>query len=170
MNPDSQQVLDSVDAEDRVIGTVRRGDVFRLEANFRVAHLFLFNDRSEILLQRLAASRERHPGRWGSSVAAYLNSGESYWEAILRRTREELGISLESPAALGKTSMADRGCTKCITAFSARRSGLLAVDKRHIAEVRFLPVAEVLRDRKAEPRTLTPTFIHLLDLYGASVS
>ena len=162
-------MLASVDAEDRVVGRVRRGDVFRLEANFRVARLFLLSECSELLIQRLADSRKRHQGRWGSSVAAYLISRESYLGAILRRSREELGIGLESPAPLGKTSMADGGCTKFITAFSTRSSGLAAIDTSHIAEVRFVPVAEILRARKDEARTLTPTFIHLLDLYGASV-
>ena len=88
MDGGSQQMLDSVDAKDRVIGRVQRGEVFRLEANFRVADLFFFNDCSELLIQLLGASRKRRQGRWGSSVGAYLNSGESYLDAILRRPRE----------------------------------------------------------------------------------
>ena len=91
MRSTALQLIDSVDSRDRVIGSVTRRDVLRQGANFRVAHLFLFNDNSELLLQRLAASRPRHPGCWGSSVATYVNAAETYQEAIFRRTFEELG-------------------------------------------------------------------------------
>ena len=166
----SQQMLDAVDAADRVVGSVRRADVFDRKANFRVAHLFLFNERGELLLQRLARRRRRHPACWGSSVAAYVNSGETYAEAIARRAREELGIDIQSLEMLGKASMADEGCTKFITLYSGRCNGPLMVDASHISEVRFLAVADVLRVRETEPWNLTPTFVHLLDHYRNEIA
>lgn len=161
----SQQILDAVDEADQVVGTARRADVFRLRTNFRVAHLFLFNQRGEILLQRLAVRRKRHPGCWGSSVAGYVTSGETYAEAIARRSREELGIGVQDLKLLGKTSMSDEGCTKFICAFSGRCEGPLAVDTSHIAEVRFVPVPDVVHARRIEAWNFTPTFVHLVDLY-----
>ena len=161
----SQQVLDAVDGADRVVGSVRRADVFRRKANFRVAHLFLFNQRGEILLQQLASRRRRHPGCWGSSVAAYVTSGEAYREAIFRRAREELGIQVQHLEMLGKTTMRDEGCTKFISVFSGRCNGSFTVDTSHISGVRFLPVADVIRVRELEPWILTPTFVQLLDHY-----
>ena len=161
----SQQVLDAVDETDQVVGTATRADVFRLRTNFRVAHLFLFNQRGELLLQRLAVGRNRHPGCWGSSVAAYVTSGETYGEAIARRTREELGIRVQDLKLLGKTSMADEGCTKFIGAFTGRCEGPLVVETSHIAEVRFVPVPDVVQARRIEAWNFTPTFVHLVDLY-----
>lgn len=163
--PGPQQLLDAVDNEDQVVGSVRRGEVFRLGANFRVAHLFLFNDRSEMLLQRLAPSRSRHPQCWGSSVAAYVNSGESYREAIERRAQQELGVCLERMTLLGKASMSDDKCLKFISLFLASWNGPFTIDTSHISGVRFLPVADILRARKFEPWLFTPTFVHLLDMH-----
>ena len=164
----SQQVLDRVDTGDRVVGSVRRRDVFRQSVNFRVAHLLLFNKRGDLLVQRLAKTRERHPGRWGSSVAAYVASGESYREAIERRTWEELGVQVEFVRLLGKTSMDEAsGCKKFISVFSGCWDGAFAIDDSHISEVRFVPVKEVLRTRKEEPGRLTPTFLHVVDCYLA---
>ena len=165
-----QQILDAVDKEDRVVGSVRRGDVFRVGANFRVAHLFLFNDRSEMLVQRLASSRPRHPGCWGSSVAAYVNSGESCREAIERRAQQELGVLLECVTFLGKTSMSDDKCLKFISLFLGSWHGPLAIDTSHISKIRFLPVADLLRARKSEPWLFTPTFVHLLDMHYDRIS
>ena len=159
-----QQVLDRVDANDLVIGQVSRNDALSVGANFRVAHLFLFNRRSEILLQQLALSRPRHPGCWGSSVAAYVTSGEGYRQAIERRTSEELAVSLEKVC---KTSMPEEGGTKFITLFTAQSDGPFNVDSSHISKLQSLPLADVLRIRHAEPWTFTPTLVQLLDrCYG----
>lgn len=159
------QILDAVDGENCVVGSVRRGEVFRVGANFRVAHLFLLNDESEILLQRLAPTRTRHPLCWGSSVAAYVSAGESYRGAIERRTRQELGVSLNHMAILGTTSMADDKCQKFISLFSGSCSEKINMDRSHIAEVRFFSIASILRAREAEPWSFTPTFVHLLDSF-----
>ena len=169
MRDSARQLLDRVDMRDRVVGSVRRGDVFREGANFRVAHLLLFNGRGEVLLQRLARGRRRHPGRWGSSVAAYVAAGESYEEAIKRRTLEELGVQVDTVEPYGKTLMDEEsGCKKFISLFSGRWDGALQIDPSHISEVQFVAVSEVLRTRDKEPWKLTPTFLHLVDRYLVS--
>ena len=163
--PGPRQILDLVDEDDRVVGSVPRSDVFRQNANFRVAHLFLFNDRSELLIQQLASSRSRHPERWGSSVAAYVSSGESYREAITRRTHQELNVCLDCVTLVGKTTMQDQGCEKFIALFSSTWSGPIAIDRSHISRVRFRPVGDVLRLSETEPWKFTPTFVHLMGVY-----
>src|SRR5579884_4055272 len=97
--------IDSVDHEDHAIGTVPRGEVLRLGANFRTVHVFVFHEE-RLLLQRLSSLRERHPEHWGSSVAAYLHAGETYREAATRRLWEELGLE-GSLHRVGKTRMED---------------------------------------------------------------
>ena len=165
MRSTAAQLIDAVDSRDRVIRSIKRGDALRLGANFRVAHLFLFNDDSELLMQRLAASRPRHPGCWGSSVATYLRSGESYGEAIVRRALEELGVRLQDPKVLGKTAMSDEGSTKFICLYSAAWNGPLTVETDHISQTCFMSMEEVARLRADEAWMLTPTFLHLWDAF-----
>ena len=161
----ADQPIDAEDSQDRVVRSIKRGDALRLGANFRVAHLFLFNDDSELLMQRLAASRPRHPGCWGSSVATYLRSGESYGEAIVRRALEELGVRLQDPKFVGKTAMPDEGSTKFICLYSAIWNGQLAVETDHISRACFMSMEEVARLREDEAWMLTPTFLHLWDTF-----
>ena len=170
MHLTAHQVIDSVDSRDRVIGSVKRGDALRQRANFRVAHLFLFNDNSELLLQRLAASRPRHPGCWGSSVATYVNAAETYQEAIFRRTFEELGVRLQDPKFVGKTAMEEEGSTKFICLYSAVWNSPMTVDTNHISEVRHLSMEEVRRLREEEAWMLTPTFLHLWDAFHSKAT
>ena len=165
------QLLDAVDDRDQVIRSVPpvpRRKVFRRHQNFRVAHLFLFNDRSQLLLQRLADSRDRHPGRWGSSVAAYVNAGEEYMHAIERRAAEEIGVQVGNLEDLGKTSMEEEsGCTKFVTLFKGRVRGSLEfdIDSAHVCKVKFRPIDSILRMRSEDPSKFTPTFLHLLDFF-----
>lgn len=164
------QVIDAVDSQDRVTGLVARRDALRLGANFRVAHLFLFNEESELLMQCLAPSRPRHPGCWGSSVATYVKSAETYQEAIVRRAFEELGLRLQDPKFVGKTAMLDEGSTKFICLYSAIWNGPMTVDTDHISEVCFLSMEEVSQLRGEEAWMLTPTFLHLWDVFRAKAS
>ena len=75
--PTKMSLIDRVDETDRAIGNVARGDVLRVGANFEQC-TSSSSTGERLLLQHLAPTRERHPERWGSSVAAYLHAGESY--------------------------------------------------------------------------------------------
>lgn len=168
MSHGSQQLLDRVDARDRVIGSVQRQHVFREGSNFRVAHLFLYNVHSELLLQRLAPGRKRHPGRWGSSVAAYVSAGEDYEGAIRRRALQELGVRLDTVKHVGTSRMEEEGgCIKFIGVFAAQWNSKIRIDRSHVSEARFTAVEQILQDREAEPNRFTPTFLHLADRYLA---
>ncbi len=158
-------VIDTVDQADSTVGHVRRADVFREHANFRVAHVFVFNSAGEILLQRLSVTRDRNPGRWGSSVAAYLFASESYSEAARRRLREELGVSARALVRIGKTEMVDDGCLKFIALFQSTSDGPFHFDRSHIDSLEFVPVADVGKMIEQGSRRFTPTFVRVFEFY-----
>jgi isopentenyl-diphosphate Delta-isomerase len=158
--PSPQTLIDQVDQSDRPIGKVRRGDVLRLGGNFRTAHVFVFHG-DHLLLQRLASQRERHPGRWGSSVAAYLFAGESYEEAARRRLYEELGLQGDL-VKVGKTRMWDERSLKFIKLFELQDGPAEAREPQHIAEIRYWSENDLDVAVEARSDMFTPTF---LDLY-----
>jgi isopentenyl-diphosphate Delta-isomerase len=154
-------VVDQVDQTDSPIGLVRREDVFAKHAGFRVAHVLIFNSQRQLLLQRLALSRSRNPGAWGSSVASYLFASESYEEAAKRRVYEELGVPDPWPVFVGKTEMVDDGCLKFIGVFSMEYDGPFRVDRDHIAEIEFTDPLEIQRMIDGAPQQFTATFRHV---------
>lgn len=156
-------MIDAVSENDVPVSIVERGEVFELKANFRVVHVLVFNSRGELLIQRLSATRERHPGYWGSSVAGYLFAGESYEEAARRKLWEELRVQSAHLDPIGKTHMNDEGCTKFISIFAVVNDGPFEYDHEHISELEFVPLGK-LRDllSLAENR-FTPTFFYVLD-------
>jgi isopentenyl-diphosphate delta-isomerase len=159
--------IDAVNADDQPVGIVSRRDTFALRVGFRVAHVLLFNSSGELLIQQLASKRPRHPGEWGSSVAAYLFAGESYRDAAERRVREELGIQLPLKY-FGKTSMIDEGCRKFIGVFVGLSDGPFAFDHNHINALRFLPVSMIDELDATRSAKFTPTFLDVLRFYEAA--
>lgn len=157
-------LVDRVDNEDRVIGTVKRKDVFQLKANFRVVHFFIFNKRGELLLQQLGPEHPRHPGYWGSSVAGYVAAGETYEEAGRRKLSEELRIS--GPFTnVGKTWMNDQGCKKFITLYTMKHDGPFQPERGHVGQVKFLPVGTIETGRLPGTFRLTDTFTDVFRFY-----
>jgi isopentenyl-diphosphate delta-isomerase len=167
--PTPNTPIDAVNDRDEAVGTVPRGEALQLGQNFRTAHIFILNGSGELLLQRLAAQRDRHPGRWGSSVAAYLFAGESYEEGAARRMWEELGVSVPLQP-LGKIEMQDLNSLKFVSLFFARSDVADIRERAHIAELRFWPLGEITASLLRNPSSFTPTFLRLFGAFGARLS
>jgi isopentenyldiphosphate isomerase len=160
-----EMLIDAVNKSDAPIGVIRRNEVFRKQVNFRVAHDLIFNSRGELLVQQLARTRLRHPGFWGSSVAAYVSAGESYQAAAERRLVEELGVRGVALNYVGKTSMEDEGCLKFIGVFSAIHNGPFTFARDHIETLEFLSMSQIHELHANGSREFTPTFLHVLRFY-----
>lgn len=168
--PSASDLIDRVDEYDRPIGVVERGAAFEQHANFRVVHVFVFDEAGRLLLQKLGHKRERNPLRWGSSVAGYLHAGESYDAAARRRLREELGIEA-SLDPIGRTMMIDRGCRKFIMLFQTlvAASEPRIAEKEHIEKIRFWQLREIEERLAQDPEAFTETFRHVFRFFEKTV-
>lgn len=159
--PSSAELIDRVDARDHVVGTVRRGEALEAGANFRTTHVFLLTGADEILLQRVGRERARHPGRWGSSVAAYPFAGETPGDAARRRLREELDLDV-SIVPEGTQAIRDGRSLKFVSLFRAESPASPSVrEPDHVAELGRWTFAELQRRVDEEPSRFTPTFVTL---------
>lgn len=61
-----------------------------------VTHVYLFDSRGRILLQERSLSKQISPGKLQVSAGGHVNASETRVEAIVRETREELGITLDA--------------------------------------------------------------------------
>ena len=59
-------------------------------------HLWLFNSQGDILLQQRSKRKTIYPLLWDVSVAGHIDTGETFIEAVLRETQEEIGLQLQS--------------------------------------------------------------------------
>lgn len=156
----SEDVLvDRVDLSDRPVGRMPKEEVFAERANFRVVHILLFDRKGQVLLQKIASTKKRHPGYWGSSAAGYVHSGESYEDAAKRVLQRELGVSAPLQF-MGKTVMSDEGCRKFIGVFTTRYEGPVKPEIDSVDEVRYAPMTEI-RPMKNNGHRFTPTFLYV---------
>jgi isopentenyl-diphosphate delta-isomerase len=157
--PAKTSLIDLVDEQDEPIGRVARGEVLELGANFRTVHVFVFH-AGKLLLQQLAPTRERHPERWGSSVAAYLHAGEGYEHAARRRLWEELG--LDGPLTrIGKTRMEDERSLKFVELYGFDDGPAKIREQDHIMDLAYWDRVELDDAIIAFPERFTPTFLHV---------
>lgn len=60
----------------------------------KTIHLWILNDRNELLLQRRSNDNHRYPGMLEISVAGHIKAGENSVQAIEREAFEEIGIKI----------------------------------------------------------------------------
>lgn len=70
-----------------------KNEIHRLGLYHKEVAIFLINNKNEILLQKRASTKEIEPNKWAWH-GGHVNALESDIDAIIRETREELGITL----------------------------------------------------------------------------
>jgi len=87
------EIFDVVDDHDRVVSSASRHEVHTRRLHHRAVHIFVFNKNGELFLQKRSRWKDAHPGRWDSSAAGHVNSGDDYESTAARELTEELGIT-----------------------------------------------------------------------------
>lgn len=54
------------------------------------------------MLQQRNPKLIQNPGKWDQSVGGHVDEGEDYETAAVREVKEELGIDIQNPTAIGK--------------------------------------------------------------------
>ena len=90
----TKEVLDVVSPDDEVIGTADREECHREELRHRGIHLFLFNNKGQIFMQKRSDSKDIFPGMLECSLTGHVLADESYLSAAVREIKEELGVDL----------------------------------------------------------------------------
>lgn len=156
-------LIDIVNAKDNVIGTVDRRDALSVGANFRVIHVFVFNNRDELLLQGIPTGK-RHAGYWGSSVAGYVYSGETYGQAAIRRMAEELGIR-SNLQFCGKTKVNEGTAIKFVGLYTTSYTKKITANPSEAAAIEFLSIDDIQYLYRHGLRKFTPTFLQLFQMF-----
>lgn len=89
-----EEIFDVVDERDQIIGTATRSDVHARALRHRAVHVFLFNLKGELFVQKRMATKDSFPRCYDSSASGHVNSGEDYDACAKRELQEELGLSL----------------------------------------------------------------------------
>lgn len=108
-----------------------------------VVHLHVFNERGELYLQKRPEWKDIQPGKWDTAVGGHIDMDETVEEALLRETREELGISGFCPEALGKYVFESKVEKELVNVFRTYFNAPLHPSKTELDGGRFFSPEEI---------------------------
>ena len=159
--------LDVVDAEDGVIGQESRLEVHRRGLRHRGVHVFLFNDRGELLVQQRGAQRETSPSALDCSVSEHVRAGEDYLQAAQRGLKEELGLEITALTPVVHFSMTYGENDNKISQLyeGSLPSERICIDPEEVAEVNYCRLDVLLERLKNSDGAFSRWFRELLKWY-----
>jgi len=93
--------IEVVNHQNQVVGKALRDRVHEKGLQHRSAHVFLFNLKGELFLQKRSKKKKEHPGYYDSSSAGHLDVAETYLACATRELMEELGIQVDVLVKMG---------------------------------------------------------------------
>lgn len=92
---EQDELLDLVNNNDQVIGTLPRSQVYaQVLHNFRAISALIVNQQGQLWIPRRTAHKKVSPLHLGFSVGGHVSSGETYNQSFERELQEELNLNL----------------------------------------------------------------------------
>ena len=157
------ELFDVVDESDRVLRAEPRDIVHVNNLLHRAVHMWIFNAQGDLLLQKRSIWKDRNPGRWDSSAAGHVDSGETYPEAARRELREELGIDPPRLERIGRLTPCKQTGWEFIEVFRGVHDGPFVAAALEVETVAFFPMKDVLGWAAGSPQDFSPVFLLCLD-------
>ena len=152
-----EEYLPLIDETGKVIGKASRKECHSGTFLFHpVVHLHVFNSRGELYLQKRSATKKLLPLMWDTSVGGHVDYGETIQQALMRETREELGIIDAKINPLFIYPFRSQTEYEQVNAFYTIYDGLITPDADEIAEGRFFTFNEI--NEKLSSGIFTPNF------------
>ncbi len=159
------EYFDVLDERGNKTGKIKkREDVHRDGDWHKSIHIWIVNDKNEVLLQKSSPNKDSYPNMWDISCAGHLTAGDTSVSGALREIKEELGldISLSQLQLIGHRKKAGRYTQTFINnEFSDIYLLHLTIDvnklqlqKEEVYEVKFVSFNDFRNMIKNEDKTL----------------
>ena len=152
------ELFDVVDENNVVIGQEPRAKVHADGLRHRAMHLFAYNKRGDLFLQKRSMLKDACPGLWDSSAAGHLDVGESYADCAARELEEELGVTAPVEKVAEIPAMAETGW-EFVELFRCEHGGPFTFPCSEIEGGLFFPLDVIARWIAACPEDFAPGFI-----------
>lgn len=158
------EIFDVVDQNDHVVGQATRHEAHTRKLLHRAIHVFVFNKKGELFLQKRSRFKDAHPGCWDSSAAGHVNSGCDYLETASREVEEELGV--EAPVEfVCKIAACERTGQEFVHLFKARHEGPFRLPPAEIETGGFFPLELIDSWINARPGDFATGFLECWEAF-----
>lgn len=162
-----EEIFDVVDQNDEVIGQERRSEVHKQNLLHRAVHIFIWNQKGEVLLQRRSQFKDVSPNTWDSSAAGHLCTGEKYDQTAQREIQEELSIQVPL-RKLEKFNVCEALGWEFVWLYDGNSEGPFHFPQREISEVKWWNTKEVDEAIQSHPADFARSFRHIWSRFDRS--
>ncbi len=138
-----EELVDVLDEEGHMIGTVRRREMRGRRLPHRCTYIFVFNGRGEVFIHQRTPTKDVFPSCWDVAVGGVLAAGEDFAAGARRELAEELGVEAE-PVEMFSFRYADEHAVAHGMVYRVRHDGPFRLQPEEIVRGEFVPVEEVL--------------------------
>ncbi len=162
-----------VDESDQIIGYGTKTEAISKGIAHRIARIFVFNSKGELLIQK-RSSHVAVPNRWDQSAAGHVDEGEDYLTAAQRELEEEIGVSNIPLKEVTKfyTEEIDDSMTKkrFNMLYSAVYDGEVKVNEDEVAEILWISPIRLEQWMQDKPQDFTQGFIQSYRHYRQQIA
>lgn len=90
-----KEMIDEYNYRGEKIGVVDKDIAHKKGLWHKSVHVWILNDKNQILLQYRCAEKKLYPNTWDCSFAGHISAGESSIQAAQREGKEEIGIDVD---------------------------------------------------------------------------
>lgn len=96
------EYFDVLDENGNKTGKVKtKENIIKDRDFYRIVNLWIINPKTkQILIQKRSKNKDVSPNKWDLTAGGHVDAGETSLEAIIRETKEELGIDISSDKIL----------------------------------------------------------------------
>ncbi len=119
----------------------------------RAVYAFIIDNNGNVLLQKRSANKKLWPNMWDVTVGGHVNCGEFGRQALIRETKEELGIEINDDDIkylVGSTSINEQGdiinkhYNECYLITKNIDTSKIKLQKEEVSEVKYFSKKELL--------------------------
>jgi isopentenyldiphosphate isomerase len=157
------ELVDVVDAEDRVIAQATRGEVRAQGLRHRATYILVFNSQGQLFVHRRTETKDIYPSYYDVAVGGVVGAGERYDDGAQRELSEELGITDVPPRPILKFQYEDLENRVNGRVYSCSYDGPIALQAEEIAGGEWLDLDVVIERIRRQP--FCPDGVEALRLY-----
>ncbi|MGL5547996.1 MAG: NUDIX hydrolase [Tannerellaceae bacterium] len=121
-----------------------------------VVHLHVFNEAGELFLQKRPMHKDIQPGKWDTAVGGHVDFGETPDAALVRESREELGIVGFTPIFVARYVFESEIEKELVYIYKTVYTETISPDAEELDGGRFWSIKEI--DTMIGKEVFTPNF------------
>ncbi|MFM7062312.1 MAG: NUDIX hydrolase [Actinomycetes bacterium] len=139
----ADELVDVVDLDGRVVGTVTRAVMRAGRLRHRCTFVVVRSSAGEVLVHRRSEAKDLWPGHWDLSAGGVVGAGEDWEPAARRELAEELGVVDAVLEPLGHGSYEDAHVAEVARIWTTVHDGPFSFTDDEVVEARFVNLDEL---------------------------